>query len=274
MLGAAVLLGVAVVPAGAVPIDSSYGQAVPGEIIVRFRPGTTTPERAKAVRAGDARVVEGLGSDGVNLVRVEMGTAPAAVRALERSDDVLWAEPNLTGRYEAAPNDPLFGRQWGLDNNGQPIPDSSGPDARALPGTPDADIDAREAWDVTTGSDGLIVAIADSGVAYDHPDLAPNVWRNPGESGAGREVNGVDDDRNGFVDDVSGWDFEQNDNDPRDVVGHGTQVAGIVGGNDGQGVTGVNWRVRLMPLVTGGDVPNTAAIAAAFAYAAETAPRW
>lgn len=247
----------------------AFGAPVPGELIVRFRPGTTAAERGAAVRAEDARVVEGLGAPGLNLLRVAPGAVGDALQGLEASDEVLWAEPNLTGRYEAVPNDPLFARQWGLDNTGQPILDSSGINGREFPGTAGADISAREAWDTTTGGD-VIVAITDSGVAYDHPDLAPNIWLNPGESGAGREANGVDDDGNGLVDDVRGWDFDQNDNDPRDVIGHGTQVAGIVGGrgNDGQGLTGVNWRVRLMPLTTGGDQPNTAAIASAFAYAA------
>ena len=121
----------------------------------------------------------------------------------------------------------------------------------------------------------MVVAIADSGVAYDHPDLAPNMWHNPGESGAGKEANGVDDDGNGFVDDVVGWDFVDEDADARDLAGHGTQVAGVVGarGGDGAGVTGVNQRVSLMALRTGGDQPDTAAVAAAFAYAARNGAR-
>lgn len=259
--GASAAPGIAVSPA--------YGTPVAGELIVRFRPGTTSAERAAVVRDENARVVEGLGAPGLNLIRVSAGDTSEALRGLEAAGDVLWAEPNMTGRYEAAPNDPLFARQWWLDNTGQAVPDSDGPNQREFSGVADADIDAPEAWNRTTGDAKVIVAVVDSGVAYDHPDLAPNIWRNPGENGGGKEANGADDDGNGLVDDAFGWDFDANDRDPRDFIGHGTQVAGVVGarGGDGAGVSGVNHTVSIMPLRTG-DLPNTAAIAAAFSYAA------
>jgi subtilisin family serine protease len=246
------------------------GERVPGQFIVRFRPGTTAAARARVLSAEHARVIRGLGLPGVLLVRIGSGTPRDALSGLESHDRVLWAEPNRTGRYASVPTDPLFARQWGLNNTGQGIPDSDGPDQRETAGVADADIDAPEAWDRTTGDAKVIVAIADSGVAYDHPELAPNIWHNPGESGGGKETNGIDDDGNGFVDDVRGWDFVENDNDPRDILGHGTEVAGVVGarGGDGLGVTGVNQTVSLMALRTGGDKPDSAAIAAAFVYAA------
>ena len=88
---------------------------------------------------------------------------------------------------------------WGLHNTGQTV--------NGVAGTADADIDAPEAWDMTTGSTAVTVGVADTGIAYDHPDLAANIWLNPGESGGGKETNGVDDDGNGKVDDFRGWDF-------------------------------------------------------------------
>ena len=130
-------------------------------------------------------------------------------------------QPNHHYRLTALPNDPRFGEQWGLNATGQSV--------QGLTATPDADIDAPEAWDLTKGARSVIAAVADSGVAYDHPELSPNLWLNPGERGRGRESNGRDDDRNGLVDDWRGWDFADKDNDLRDLNGHGTHVAGIVG---------------------------------------------
>lgn len=166
-------------------------------------------------------------------------TAPGA-----SADEMLaWAgstagveaiEPDVIIASRAVPNDPSFGALWGLENIGQ-----SG-------GVVDADIDATQAWDVTTGSRSVVVAVIDSGVDYRHVDLADNMWRNPGEIPG----NGRDDDGNGFIDDVYGWDFANGDGDPFDDEGHGTHVAGTIGavGNNGRGVVGVNWEVSVMAL--------------------------
>lgn len=134
----------------------------------------------------------------------------------------------------AIPSDPSFATEWGLANVGQ------------YGGVPGVDINATRAWDVTTGSRSVVVAVIDSGIDLTHPDLAANLWRNPGEIAG----NGLDDDRNGFVDDVHGWDFIDNDATPQDGFGHGTHVAGIIGavGNNGIGVSGVAWQVSLMAL--------------------------
>jgi len=107
-------------------------------------------------------------------------------------------------------------------------------------------ISATRAWDVTTGSRNVVVAVVDSGIDLNHPDLKANLWTNPGEIPG----NGIDDDHNGFVDDVHGWNFVANDGNVQDGYGHGTHVAGIIGavGNNGVGVTGINWNVSIMPL--------------------------
>ena len=217
--------------------------AAPGEIIVRFEEGAGRADRANLRNRAEVDFERGLGLSGLQLVQTEPGqSARSAIRELERSEEVTYAEPNYYRRSQAVPNDTYFGLQWGLNNSGQPIGGASG--------VPDADIDAPQAWDLTTGAPTVIVAVIDTGVDALHPDLAPNVWTNPGESGSGRESNGLDDDNNGYVDDSSGWDWVGDDRNPADENNHGTHVAGTVGarGGDGVGVAGVGWRTRLMPL--------------------------
>jgi subtilisin family serine protease len=168
-----------------------------------------------------------------------------------RTPGVAYVEPDFVIASSRVPNDPSFTQLWGLNNTGQ-----SG-------GVVDSDIDAPEAWDVTTGSRSVVVAVIDTGIDYTHPDLAANAWRNPGEVAGDR----IDNDGNGFVDDVYGWDFANNDANPMDDEGHGTHVAGTIGavGDNGSGVIGVNWQVSIMGLkFLGADGSGTtsAAIAA------------
>lgn len=155
----------------------------------------------------------------------------------------------------ALPNDPSFAQQWALDNTGQ------------YGGIPGNDVHAPAAWNTTTGSRNVVVAVLDSGIDLTHPDLAANVWTNPGETAG----NGIDDDRNGFVDDVHGWNFIDNNADVSDGYGHGTHVAGIIGavGNNGIGVSGVAWQVSLMVLRVENDsgAGSTSAVIAALNYA-------
>ena len=173
-----------------------------------------------------------------NLVEVANGDDMAAkMTALAGTPGVRYVEPNYILTASAFPNDPRFDELWGLHNTGQ------------TGGIDDADIDGPEIWDQNTGSRDVIVGIIDTGVDYNHEDLAANMWTNPGETPG----NGIDDDGNGLVDDVYGWDWVDNDNDPvsEDVgVHHGTHVAGTVGavGDNGVGVTGVSWNVQLMAL--------------------------
>ena len=146
--------------------------------------------------------------------------------------DVERVEPNYEITTFVVPNDPRFQELWGMHNIGQ------------TGGINDADIDAPEAWDIKTGSESVLVAVIDTGVDYNHEDLIGNIWTNPGEIAG----NGIDDDGNGFIDDIHGYDFANNDGDPRDDNGHGTHCAGTISGvgNNGIGITGVSWNARIM----------------------------
>jgi subtilisin family serine protease len=165
-----------------------------------------------------------------------------AARGAPRLPGVAYAEPDQLAEYRVVPNDPLFASQWALQNSGQRI--------LGVKGTPGADVDAPSAWDTETGSPAVIIADVDTGADLDHPDLAANIWVNPGEV----PNNHIDDDGNGLTDDVNGWDWTDSDSVPDDSrsfdQGHGTEVASVIGavGNNGIGMAGVNWRVRLMPL--------------------------
>lgn len=178
----------------------------------------------------------------------------ALLKTLKKDPSVKTAQLNhLLELRQTVPNDPVFTQQWHHKNVG------------ASGGAVDADVDSDDAWDITTGGvtldgDTIVVAVIDNGTSVNHPDLYPNHWFNRQEI----PNNGVDDDQNGFIDDYLGWNATtRNDNVEGGV--HGTEVEGVIGavGNNGRGVSGMNWNVKMMSVVSDG---STASIVAAYAY--------
>lgn len=212
----------------------------PDEILVKFRSGATSQEMESLHFRYSSKLQKVFSKIGVHHLKTTL-PVEEAVALYQSSPLVEYAEPNYI-QYPAetiqlAPNDPRYPEMWGLNNTGQ------------TGGTPDADIDAPEAWDLQTGSSGIVVAVIDTG-RYDHVDLVGNLWTNPGEIPG----NGIDDDGNGFIDDIRGWNFFGNNNilfgSDACSDSHGTHTAGTVGatGNNSTGVVGVNWNVSIMTL--------------------------
>ncbi len=213
-----------------------------GEIIVKLEEDASQEDLRDLNRRTDASVEEDLPQSEVSVVDLPQDLSVSeAVSAYEASPEIEYAEPNFLLKPAAVPNDPSFSMMYALNNTGQ------------TGGVKDADIDAPKAWDTTTGSDDVVVAVIDEGVDISHPDLRDKIWTNAAEVAG----NGVDDDGNGYVDDVNGWDFVNDDAsvyDPDPLTGtgdeHGTHVAGTIAavGDNGIGITGVSWRTRIMPL--------------------------
>jgi subtilisin family serine protease len=222
----------------AIADDLSYK---PGELLVRFADPATSTQTKNSILSSilgcacSPVVKEYSIVPGLTLIELPSGTTVEQARAsLSHSPYILYTGPNYKVKANVIPNDPRFSDLWAMNNTGQ-----SG-------GVVDADIDAPEAWDMYTGSSSIVVAVADTGVDYTHPDLMANRWVNTGEIPG----NGLDDDDNGYIDDVYGYDFVNGDGDPMDDHEHGTHVSGIIGavGNNGLGVVGVCWTVKIMAL--------------------------
>ncbi len=211
--------------------ESKYAEK---RLIVKFQPGLSNQNQVALREELGAEVLKTYSRTGIELWSVEDMTVEEAVGAYGDDPRLLYIEPDFIVETIGEPNDSRFDDLWGMHNTGQ------------TGGKDDADIDALEAWDITTGKDNIVVGIIDTGIDYDHEDLRDNMWKNPGEI----PDNGIDDDGNGYIDDVYGWDFANDDNDPFDGHSHGTHVAGTVGasGNNGIGVAGVSWNTQLMAL--------------------------
>jgi subtilisin family serine protease len=247
------------------PAPAPDAEFVPGQLLVRFDPGVGKAESSALAAGQGAQVIERYGIvPRLALVHLPAGLGVrAAESSFESLDEVSAAQPNRIYHEAVAPNDEFFASTpnalWGLDNTGQLVPDPSSlnppltdpPFPTDPAGTPDADIDAPEAWDTETGDAAVTVGVIDSGVTLAHEDLANNLWANPGEIPG----DSIDNDTppNGLVDDVNGWDFVEDDATPDDASGHGTHVAGAVGaqGNNALGTTGAAWDVSIAALKAG-----------------------
>lgn len=214
---------------------------VPGELLVKYRASARTAALEESQRQRGVSTLRTFESIRVRHLKLPEGMTVEEAKKMYRDDpDVEYAEPNYYRYATATPDDTFFSRLWGLHNTGQQV-NSTG-------GTPDADMDAPEAWDTQTGSSTVVVAVLDTGADWDHEDLSANIWNNDDEA-----ENGADSDGNGYTDDIRGWDFVNNDNDPDDDHSgtyHGTHVSGTIGaeGDNGIGIAGVNWSVSVMPL--------------------------
>jgi subtilisin family serine protease len=268
---------------GAPPPKKGGGDGTEGgetrRLIVKWKPGAGAEQIESLRTSFSARTFSTLKKVGQG--RMEVLVVPASrnaddvVRELKQSGLVEFAEKDQTMHAYVHPNDPSYvkGMQWGLLNPGpsstQMAAEAAAPSARAwmlpqekpvivrlprqsaamaAPAAPPSgagvDIHAAEGWNVQTNARRIIVAVLDTGVRYTHEDLAANMWRNPGEIAG----NGVDDDKNGVVDDVFGYNAVASNGDPMDDNGHGTHCAGIIGAasNNAAGISGVAWNVQIM----------------------------
>lgn len=206
-------------------------------LLVQFRENVQYAGSLRAHSAGNLSNSRWEIAPGLREVKLAPGQElEQALDAFENDPNVLYVEPDYRVRLNAfIPNDPGFASdQWALHNTGQ------------IYGLPGFDIRAPDAWDVTLGSPSVVVAVIDTGIDYTHPDLAPNMWTNPDEI----PDNDLDDDGNGYIDDIYGYDFVNNDSDPMDDYFHGTHVAGSIAAvaDNEIGIAGVAPHTRLMAL--------------------------
>lgn len=226
-----------------------------GRIVIKYN-----QESAKEIKAGVQRQISGEIISSFPQAQIEVWELKDALslQSLQayasQNAEILYVEPDFIYQMEEYPNDPYFEKQWGLSNQGQ------------TGGKVGSDIKISTLWDQHTGNKSIIAGVIDTGIDWGHEDLVDNIWQNLAEDfdGDGHtiewidgswqldpgDLNGIDEDKNGYIDDLIGWDFVNDDNNPFDDNGHGTHVAGIMGakGNNGKGITGVSWSTQMMAL--------------------------
>ncbi|WP_051633461.1 S8 family serine peptidase [Bacillus sp. UNC41MFS5] len=211
-----------------------------GEVIVKYKNTYKTESLGVLQTKFSLKTKKNLNNSNTKLISFNAKIPMQEVlKSLNASPQVEYAEPNYILKPDAV-SDPKFGQLWGLKNTGQPI--------FGIPGKAGIDIGAEAAWAVTKGSTSVVIAVIDTGVDINHPDLKAQIWKNPGEVAG----DGIDNDKNGYVDDVNGWDFYNIDNtvfDAADGDEHGTHVSGTIAGTANTlGVIGVAPNVKIMPL--------------------------
>jgi len=197
---------------------AALAQEHTGEILVKYKPGREPLARVRAVE----QTRFGIHVIKPRLTRGASYDVYAVLDSLRRdTTNVEYAELNYIVHIKEAPNDPQYSSQYAHER-----------------------ISSEAAWTTTTGNDSVLVAVIDTGVNWSHEDLAANIFSNTKET-----IDGDDNDDNGYVDDVRGWDFVNSDNNPNDDNAHGTHCAGIIGaaGNNGKGIVGVNWKIKILP---------------------------
>ncbi len=236
----------------AIGVQAKPAESVPGEYVVKLKDQVSATsfaydliDKKAFTTLGNklgAQVKSSIPEDNIVVVRRPMiETESSAIKILMQNPMVEVAEPNYIYHAERTPNDPLLGNLWGMKNTGQM-------DSSNSAGVAGVDIGVEKAWDIETGSKDVIIAVIDTGVDYNHPDLKDNIWTNQAELNG---KPGVDDDANGYVDDIHGFSFADATGkvtDNMDDHGHGSHCSGTIGarGNDGAGIVGVNWNTRIM----------------------------
>ncbi len=219
--------------------NTKQPDAVPGEYIVRLKPNMLEMNRGALSASLGAFIKSTIPSQNIVVVKRAMfESIDSGVKALAQNPLVDIAEPNYIYKASRVSDDPMMGQLWGLKNIGQK--DSSG-----KVGVVGVDVGVEQAWDITTGSDKMVVAVIDTGVDFNHPDLKDNLWTNEVELNG---QPGVDDDNNGVIDDIHGFNAITGNGNAMDDQGHGSHCSGTIGakGNDGKGIVGVNWNVKIM----------------------------
>jgi subtilisin family serine protease/subtilisin-like proprotein convertase family protein len=244
-LSALTLAILPVLASASIHIEANQTSAYKADsVIVVYKKGVTTLQK-RAVRSLVLGKISDINNDEIDdkyrhllegrLVNIKLSNRLSpkdALKKLRTNPSVLYAEPDYIVSAAVMPDDTRFAELWGMHNTGQ------------TGGTSDADIDAPEAWDISVGTRDIVVGVIDTGVDYNHPDLVANMWTNPGEIAG----DGIDNDGNGYIDDIHGINAITDSGDPMDDNGHGSHVSGTIGatGNNALGVVGVNHQTSIV----------------------------